>query len=310
MKQQIIMMRGLPGSGKTTAAKALLKEHPNQFKRINKDDLRAMLDNGKWSKENEEFVLEIRDTLILAAFGQGYSVIVDDTNLDPKHEARLREIIEVYNDVNTFQNDKKTNPYSVVVKDFTHISIEECIRRNRTRRNKCPTGVIVSMYNRYLRRVDEPKLKVEDFNDIVSKFEFDERLPDAVQFDLDGTLALFGDNNPYDRNCLYDKLNLPVFDELRLHQKNGDKIVILSGRKGEYLKDTDQWLTMNGIAPDLFLMRAVGDKRPDTIVKREMFLNHVAPNYNVRCVYDDRDGIVDTWRDLGLTCFQVAAGIF
>lgn len=258
-----------------------------------------MLDSGKWSKENEKFILKMRDNLIRNALENDYSVIVDDTNLDDKHDAAIQDIAKMLNE--------RDRDIKVSYEDFRDVPIDECIRRNKTRRNRVPSGVILSMYNRYL-NPGEP-ITMEDIKE-EPQLEQNDNLPDAVQFDLDGTLALFGDNNPYDRNCLYDKVNYPVFDELRMHQRNGDKILILSGRKGEYLKETDQWLTMNGIKPDLFLMRAIGDTRPDTIVKREMFLNHVAPNYNVRLVYDDRDGIVDVWRDLGLTCLQVAAGNF
>ena len=44
--KKVILTRGLPGSGKSTWAKQMLDEKPGHYKRINKDDLRAMLDNG------------------------------------------------------------------------------------------------------------------------------------------------------------------------------------------------------------------------------------------------------------------------
>ena len=45
----VTLTKGLPGSGKSTWAKQIIDENPSFFKRINKDDLRAMLDNGKFS---------------------------------------------------------------------------------------------------------------------------------------------------------------------------------------------------------------------------------------------------------------------
>ena len=58
----LYMTKGLPASGKSTWAKERVSIDGNT-KRINKDDLRLMLDNGEWSKNNEKFVLEVRDTI-------------------------------------------------------------------------------------------------------------------------------------------------------------------------------------------------------------------------------------------------------
>lgn len=91
----IIMTKGLPGSGKTTWARERMADTPHAFKRVNKDPLRDMLDDGRWSHDNEKFVLEVRDKIIAAALSRGEngkSVIVDDTNLVPKHEERLRQL--------------------------------------------------------------------------------------------------------------------------------------------------------------------------------------------------------------------------
>ena len=54
---KLILMRGLPASGKTTECKNLLLMHKGSYKRINRDDLRAMIDNGKWSKQNEKYIV-------------------------------------------------------------------------------------------------------------------------------------------------------------------------------------------------------------------------------------------------------------
>ena len=58
-------------------------------------------------------------------------------------------------------------------------------------------------------------------------------------------------------------------------------------------------------------MRDVGDSRRDSVVKGELFSAYVDGVYDVRLVFDDRDQVVtETWRTLGLTCFQVAEGNF
>ena len=43
-KNKVILTVGLPASGKSTWAKEQVSQNPGQYKRVNKDDLRAMLD--------------------------------------------------------------------------------------------------------------------------------------------------------------------------------------------------------------------------------------------------------------------------
>lgn len=281
---QLMMMKGLPASGKTTEALRLVGQSQLKYKRINKDDLRNMVDGGRWSKANEKLILDIRDDLVLLFMERGYSVIVDDTNLDPKHEEKLQELCSLRPE------------FKFVVNDFTAVPLEECIKRNQHRVPRVEDKVIYDMYDRYIK----PDSKVVQ----------NPNLDNAVIFDLDGTLALFGNANPYNRDFAYDTLNHTVFDELKMRKDAGYKIIICSGRNGEFLDVTSEWLGKNGVHPDLFLMRKEGDTRKDFVVKEEMFRNHILPNYYVEAVYDDRDRIVAMWRSLGLTCFQVAPGNF
>ena len=57
-------------------------------------------------------------------------------------------------------------------------------------------------------------------------------------------------------------------------------------------------------------MRKAGDQRSDAIVKREIYEQQIRGKFNVHCVFDDRQSVVDLWRSLGLSCFQVADGDF
>jgi hypothetical protein len=62
-------------------------------------------------------------------------------------------------------------------------------------------------------------------------------------------------------------------------------------------------------------MRAKGDYRDDRILKKEMFekLCLAIPTSVCRSdfiIFDDRQKVVDMWREMGLTCCQVAPGNF
>ena len=125
-------MKGLPASGKSTWAKA-----QEGFKRINRDDLRSMIDNGVWSKENEEIIVAARDALIEMFIAYGHNIVVDDTNLDPSIEKHLREFAT-------------SAGYEFEVKDFTDVPLYICQDRNRKRTNPVPDEAIMRMYKKYV----------------------------------------------------------------------------------------------------------------------------------------------------------------
>lgn len=276
----VLILKGLPASGKSTYAKELIDKNLN-YKRVNKDDLRAMLDNSKWSKSNEKFVLEIRNKIILQAIEEGKNIIVDDTNLAPKHEEEIRELVK--------------GKAEVEVK-FFDIELEEAIKRDLKRPVSVGEKVIRNMYNQYLKPQNE-KYKPDIFKNT------------AYIFDVDGTLAIMSNRSPFDWDkVINDKPNLPVVELVR-DLKSKHKIIIFSGRDSVCKEETMTWLSMWGISWDYIDMRTEGDTRKDSIVKKEMF-DKVKNNYNILGVFDDRNQVVEMWRSLGLTCFQVAEGNF
>ena len=211
---------GLPASGKSTWAKTKVDKSPNGIKRINKDELRAMLDNSYFSKSNEKFVLNMQDLIIKAALEEGKHVIVDNTHLAPQHEARIRELI---------------NGLAVLeIVDFRHVTLETCIERDLKRFNSVGEKVIRDMYNQF---IAPPR---------IAKPAHNPDLPDAVICDLDGTIALICDRSPYDASrCEQDLVNEPVRSIL---QKSGHAIVFVSGREDKYKPQTLAWLKKHGIS--------------------------------------------------------------
>lgn len=45
-------------------------------------------------------------------------------------------------------------------------------------------------------------------------------------------------------------------------------------------------------------------------MKKEIYEKYIKGKYNVMGVFDDRDRVVEMWRSIGLTCFQVDYGKF
>lgn len=287
--KKIIILKGLPASGKSSWAIDKIKKHDTgTYKRINKDLLREMLDNSIWSKGNEKFVVEIRDYIILKSLDEGKHVIVDDTNLNDIHLKHIKELVNNRTDVKIEEN-------------FFDVSLNECIERDSKRCSKKKVGkkIIKDMYRKYLMPKDEDvKYMIQDM-----------KLPRAIIVDLDGTLAIRKNRGPFEWNKVdQDDINIPVAN---LVKKYSGKILIMSGRD-EICKDKCiTWLNKNNIPFDNIFMRKNKDMRKDRIVKRELFENNIQNKYYIDYVLDDRNQVVDMWRnDLYLPCFQVASGDF
>jgi predicted kinase len=281
---KLLMLKGLPASGKSTYAKELVSKG---WKRVNKDDLRAMIDSSKWSKENEKNIIEARDLLVIQYLDSGFNVVVDDTNFADIHAETLAEIADNCDNDVTFE----------VM--FIDTPLIECIRRDALRGDKSVGDkVIMGMYTRYV----EP---------MIEKPEYKSELSDAYIVDIDGTLAHMTNRSPYDYTKVSDdSLDENVASIVRLLHDSGKKIIIVSGRSNVCGQDTIDWLKKNTIDYYELHMRKEGDSRRDTEVKAEIYTNHIEGKYNVLGVFDDRDQVVAMWRGLGLKVYQVGYGSF
>jgi hypothetical protein len=57
-------------------------------------------------------------------------------------------------------------------------------------------------------------------------------------------------------------------------------------------------------------VKQIFHNRKDAIMKEELYRQHIEGKYNIKFVLDDRQQVVDMWRGLGLTVFQVDEGDF
>lgn len=133
---------------------------------------------------------------------------------------------------------------------------------------------------------------------------------DAVIVDVDGTLALRNGRSPFDWALVSNDVpNLSVIRVLRALAAT-NAIVYVTGRDEVCRGATVKWISdFVGVQGPLF-MRARGDNRQDSIIKKEILESNIRPDFSPWLVLDDRDQVVQMWRTNGLACFQVAPGAF
>ena len=150
--------------------------------------------------------------------------------------------------------------------------------------------------------------------------------PRIVIADLDGTIALIEhrrhwldkEQHPelssderwrrFFAECPNDLPNWPVIRMLQSLRWDWYDIHIFSGRSDEVQDQTLTWLKKFNVHYQHLRMRSAGDFTPDEELKRQWIEEYDLSQ--ILCVFDDRDKVVRMWRDLGLTCFQVAPGDF
>lgn len=148
-----------------------------------------------------------------------------------------------------------------------------------------------------------------------------DRVP-AVIVDIDGTVALhvlpdgrlLRDHHHY-RAVAWDLPNAPVIGVVRALHTAGHQIVFCSGRPilDEHGYDvgaaTYAWLVEHvgewTRACPLY-MRARGDRRPDDVIKHEIYETFIRGDYDVVLVLDDRPRVIRAWQALGIPVFDVA----
>lgn len=147
----------------------------------------------------------------------------------------------------------------------------------------------------------------------------------VVIVDLDGTLALNqhryhyiypedGGKPDWDGfflACVDDLPNAPVISVIQSLKQSGHKIHVFSARGEIAHSQTVEWLQDHKVPYDELTLRESGCYTPDEELKRE-WLDKYYPSYKsqILCVFDDRNKVVEMWRSLGLSCFQVADGDF
>jgi predicted kinase len=311
---KIIVTRGLPGSGKTTLAKAWVAEEPDRRARVNRDDIRAMLFGkpaGQLTHGDEEVVTRAEESLVRAALKEGRDVIVDAMHLRARYVKRWEKIapVELLDCVKP---------------------VAECIQADELRVARGERGVGVAVITELAQRFGIPAhgaLPAYELNPELHLQTtpgkrgsavpwkpapaWNPDLPDAWIVDTDGTVADLSHRSPYAKDAaLYsqDGLFENVARLVALLQDSA-YIIGVSGRSEEFRAVTEQWwLERVRVRPDEFHFRSLADAQagtPDDIVKANIFDTEIAGRYNIVGILDDRPRVLRMWRAKGLTTFAV-----
>jgi len=144
----VIILVGLPASGKSTFAKQFILDNPG-WVRINKDTLRLEIGgNDSWYKK-EKLVFKRERELIKESIDNGINVVIDNTHLNPK----------TLNDTKDFVESCGGNIVKVIYFD---VKVEEAIRRDKERGSaSVGAHVIRQMYNAWIK---SGKVSKSDFS--------------------------------------------------------------------------------------------------------------------------------------------------
>ena len=135
-KMEAIFLVGLPGSGKSTYVKELLSQNKD-YKVVSMDLIREKLGicsegrKGIGSKEQEQMVRQTEADEITSLVRDGFSIIIDDTNL--RSEKRLSQVRII----------KEINKDCKIKYVFVKTDVETCIQR---RAGEIPANII-RMFN-------------------------------------------------------------------------------------------------------------------------------------------------------------------
>lgn len=293
---KLIIMRGLPGSGKSTWAKAWVNEDPINRVRLNWDDMRNMM-GPYWvpERENTGVLKELREKFLKHMMERNWDIVCDNMNLNPKEIEFYENIVKEFNE--------DGHSYTIEFKDF-FIPVEECIRRDAMRANPIGEKTIKSLFHKYMPLIvgSEHRKKIE------SQPTYRADKPDCIIVDMDGTLAfnLSGRSFFDDIDMIkYDTPLLATVSILRAMKMTGTcNIFIVTGRSEKSREATEVWLAENNIPFDKVFMREEGDFSHSNDFKQKVYEDNIKNNYNVLFVLDDDTKCMKMYQDQSLICMK------
>lgn len=290
--KKLTLLRGLPASGKSTLAEAIVANGGTV--RVNKDLIRTMLHYDKFTGKNESMTSEAEFAIAEAAVRNGFNVVVDDTNLNPRTL-----------DAWKYWANDEDHPCRVEVIDV-NTDIGECIQRDNMREKRVGEHVITKMALQYKDYMKGQKVVICDLDGTICDVEH------RRHFLTDGPKKDWGSFfKEMDNDTLREDVIEQVMAALKEHNA---KLIFVSARPEEYRERTMKWFVkqafeLNKVFPSFvtLLMRNDNDSREDSIIKSELYDKYLK-NLDIVKVFDDRPRVIRMWRERGLDVVDVGSG--
>lgn len=293
MGNTLYITRGLPGSGKTTAARTKIEDSQKLTVRLNRDDFREMMyfhvkgDDKGYKKHLEPAVIAAQIDSAKSCLKEGYDVIIDDTSLTEQHVQRWKTVA-------------RHCKAEFVVIDFLHIDPEICAQRDSLRENKVGRIAIYKMANDL--GLFESKNKPVDLDE------------NYIVCDLDGTLADITHredmlhSHDFSWEKFFDSMTEDVPRDVVLSIISdcypNHPLVIVTARPESYRAVCEKWLSDWQIKYHSLLMRNIEDRRSDFVVKQELIDNFLDKD-KIDIWIDDRPSVIAQVRANGIKVCNV-----
>lgn len=260
--------------------------------RVNKDLLRDMLHFGVWSYKSEKLVNKTEQMLAQSLLEQGKNVVVDDCNF--LHIEKWKEFLKYHN-------------VHIEVEEI-NTSVEDCVLRDAERGRQGGRTVGYSVI-----RGMAMYTGLVDGEYIIS--DLDGTLADnawrARQLDISEGQTGKKDWHAFHMGIPQDELRADVWERIQAMQAEfpDAKLILVSARNEQYRQITVDWLKEKNIDHYALFMREDADKRPDTMVKRDILNRYFKDKSRILGVFDDRPSVIRMWQEEGLNVIDVGDGI-